>query len=129
MPQKSIKNYDIQIKVQPRFVERGTFEDSERYVFSYTITILNTGSVGSKLLSRYWHIRDGEERTEEVRGEGVVGEQPHLLPGEAFQYTSGAVLESPVGTMEGVYYMIADDGNHFEVNIPRFVLSASQYLH
>ncbi len=123
------QKYKIAISVDTTFLGRKSFEDGERFVFSYTITISNKGDVPATLLKRYWLIKDGDERVEEVRGDGVVGEQPYLLPGEAFRYTSGTFLESPVGTMEGHYHMIADDGNNFEAEIPRFHLTAQSYLH
>ena len=90
---------------------------------------VNRGSVTAQLISRHWYITDAEDRTEEVEGEGVVGEQPILKPGEGFRYTSGAVIETPVGTMHGTYQMIAEDGREFDATIPRFVLSAPRTLH
>ncbi len=129
MNSENTSKYSIHVSVATQFVERRKFEEGERYVFAYTITISNTGSMPAKLLNRYWLIRDGETRVEEVRGEGVVGEQPHLQPGEAFRYTSGTLLESPVGTMQGTYDMIADDGNAFEAQVPQFILTAEPYLH
>ncbi len=129
MDSEATPKYDFHIAVDTNFVERRRVEDGERYIFTYTITISNIGNVAAKLLRRYWLIHDGQERVEEVRGDGVVGEQPHLFPGQSFRYTSGTLLESPVGTMEGVYYMIADDGNNFEAKIPRFVLTANPFLH
>lgn len=129
MDSDSKPRYDMHIAVDTRFIEYRQFQDGNRYIFTYTITISNIGSVAAKLLKRYWLIHDGQERVEEVRGDGVVGEQPHLSPGEAFRYTSGTLLESPVGTMEGVYYMIGDDGTKFEAEIPRFVLTAEPFLH
>jgi len=98
-------------------------------VFAYTITLVNRGSVAAKLLSRRWIITDADNRTEEVEGEGVVGEQPTLKPGEGFRYTSGAVIETPVGTMHGSYKMLAEDGETFDTDIPQFVLSAPRVLH
>ena len=103
--------------------------DEDRYVFAYTITLVNRGSVAAKLLSRRWIITDSDNRTEEVEGEGVVGEQPTLKPGEGFRYTSGAVIETPVGTMHGSYKMLAEDGETFDTDIPEFVLSAPRVLH
>ena len=103
--------------------------EEDRYVFAYTITLVNRGSVAAKLLSRRWIITDADNRTEEVEGEGVVGEQPTLKPGEGFRYTSGAVIETPVGTMHGSYKMLAEDGETFDTDIPQFVLSAPRVLH
>ena len=98
-------------------------------MFAYTITLVNRGSFSAKLLSRRWIITDSDNRTEEVEGEGVVGEQPTLKPGEGFRYTSGAVIETPVGTMHGSYKMLAEDGETFDTDIPQFVLSAPRVLH
>ena len=103
--------------------------EEDRYVFAYTITLVNRGSVAAKLLSRRWIITDADNRSEEVEGEGVVGEQPTLKPGEGFRYTSGAVIETPVGTMHGSYKMLAEDGETFDTDIPQFVLSAPRVLH
>ena len=100
-----------------------------RYAFAYTITIRNDGAVPAKLLTRHWVITHGNGKVEEVRGPGVVGEHPHLAPGEAFEYTSGAVLDTPVGTMQGSYQMLADDGTAFDAPIPRFTLSVPRTLH
>jgi ApaG protein len=110
-------------------VEEHSEPDEDRYVFAYTVTLVNRGSVSAKLVSRHWTITDAEDHIEEVEGEGVVGEQPTLKPGEGFRYTSGAVIETPVGTMHGSYQMVAEDGQAFEANIPRFVLSAPRTLH
>ena len=98
-------------------------------VFAYTITLVNRGSVSAQLLSRHWVITDADSQVEEVRGDGVVGEQPVLKPGEGFRYTSGAVIETPVGTMQGSYQMVAADGQQFDAAIPEFVLSAPRTLH
>ncbi len=93
------------------------------YAFAYTITIRNTGTLPAKLLTRHWIITDADGEVQEVRGEGVVGEQPHLQPGEGFRYTSGAILDTPVGVMQGSYQMVADDGHHFEAPIAPFRLA------
>ncbi len=98
-------------------------------MFAYTVTIQNNGDVLAKLLTRHWVITDSNSKTQEVRGEGVVGEQPHLKPGEGFQYTSGTMLETPVGTMHGSYQMKADDGTKFDAEIELFTLSAPRVLH
>lgn len=121
--------YDFQISVATRFLEQREHKGRAQWVFAYTITITNIGTVGAKLLNRHWIIKDSESEPIHVHGEGVVGEQPHLMPGERFEYTSGTALESPVGTMEGAYEMVADDGQVFEVDIPQFVLSAPRTLH
>ena len=122
-------SYNIDIQVETSYVEEHSEPDEDRYVFAYTVTLVNRGSVSAKLVSRHWTITDAEDHIEEVEGEGVVGEQPTLKPGEGFRYTSGAVIETPVGTMHGSYLMVAEDGQAFEANIPRFVLSAPRTLH
>jgi ApaG protein len=101
----------------------------ERYVFAYTITIRNNGDTPAKLLTRHWVITDGHGKVQEVHGEGVVGEQPHIGPGDYFRYTSGTVLDTPVGTMEGSYQMLSDNGGHFDAPIPRFTLLQPHSLH
>ena len=99
------------------------------YAFAYTITIRNTGNIAAQLISRHWIIRDAEEHVQEVRGLGVVGHQPLLKPGERFEYTSGCVLTTPVGTMRGSYQMVAEDGTQFEAPIAEFVLTMPRVLH
>ena len=99
------------------------------FAFSYTVTIHNRGSIGARLLSRHWVITDANGLIREVRGDGVVGEQPHMRPGEGYEYTSGAVLETAVGTMHGSYQMVAEDGTRFDAEIPEFVLSIPRTLH
>lgn len=96
--------------------------DSERFCFAYRITVRNVGKVPARLLTRHWIITHGDGHVEEVQGEGVIGERPHLQPGEEFEYTSGAILRTPVGTMHGRYQMLADDGQTFYANIPVFRL-------
>jgi ApaG protein len=121
--------YEIEIRVETAFLEEDSAPDDERYVFSYTIRICNSGSVGARLLNRHWVITDANGKVQEVRGDGVVGEQPWLQPGECFEYTSGAILETSVGTMQGSYGMIGDDGIAFEANIPPFILAVPRTLH
>lgn len=121
--------YDISVEVDTAYVAEQSLPDAERYVFAYTITIRNTGSVAAKLLTRHWIITDANADVQEVRGEGVVGEQPHLQPGEAFRYTSAAVLKTPVGSMHGSYQMLADDGVRFDAPIAPFTLSYPRALH
>ena len=121
--------YSISVAVQTHFIDEQSAPAENRYVFAYTIRIANTGDVPAKLLTRHWVITDANGKVQEVRGDGVVGEQPHLQPGEDFHYTSGAVLETSVGTMRGSYQMIADDGTHFDAHIPAFVLSIPRTLH
>jgi ApaG protein len=114
-------NIKITVKVTP--IETQTIPFKSQYAFAYTITISNQGKVGSRLISRHWFIQDETGQIEEVIGEGVVGEQPHLLPNESFEYTSGAMIKTPTGTMKGKYNMISDTGEHFSVEIAEFVLS------
>ena len=121
--------YDIDVQVETAYVAEHSEPDEDRFVFAYTITLVNRGSVTAQLISRHWFITDADNRTEEVEGEGVVGEQPVLKPGEGFRYTSGAVIETPVGTMHGTYQMVAEDGRTFDATIPRFILSAPRTLH
>ena len=121
--------YDIDVSVETFYLEERSLPVENRFVFAYTITITNRGTKGAQLLRRHWIVTDSDERVQDVRGDGVVGEQPHLSPGESYQYTSGTVLETPVGTMQGSYQMIADDGTAFDAKIPLFVLSAKQTLH
>lgn len=121
--------YAIAIRVGTHFLDDDSVPENNRYVFAYTIRICNTGQVPARLLTRHWIITDGNGKVQEVRGEGVVGEQPWLSPGECFEYTSGAVLETSVGTMHGSYGMLADDGTRFEASIPRFTLAAPRTLH
>lgn len=113
----------ISVKVETSYLEDQSEPQSQRFVFGYTITIRNDGEVTAKLLTRHWIITDAEGRQQEVRGEGVVGEQPRLKPGQGFRYSSGAVLQTPVGAMQGSYQMLGDDGLHFEAPIPPFRLA------
>ena len=122
-------SYDIRIDIETTYVESESLPEEDRYVFAYTITIRNEGRVPAKLLSRHWVITDANGKVQEVRGEGVVGEQPHLKPGEGFQYTSGTMLETPMGTMSGTYQMLADDGATFDALIPEFLLTTPRTLH
>jgi ApaG protein len=118
----------IRIEVETRYLDSQSDPDDDRYAFAYTITIRNEGAVAARLVSRHWIITDASGKTEHVRGAGVVGEQPHLRPGESFQYTSGAVLHTPVGTMHGSYQMIGDDGEPFDAPISPFRLSVPGVL-
>ena len=127
--QQKATPYAIEVEVDPRFLEDQSEPEAGRYVFAYTIRIRNRGSVAARLVARHWRITDGNGRTEEVHGDGVVGEQPHLQPGEGFEYTSGAILETAVGTMHGSYQMLADDGRRFDAPIAPFTLSIPRTLH
>jgi len=119
----------ILVEAAPHFIAEQSAPDEDRYVFAYTITITNAGEQPAKLLSRHWLITDANGKMQEVRGDGVVGEQPYLKPGESFCYTSGAILETPVGTMQGSYTLRADDGVNFDTSIPKFTLSIPRTLH
>ncbi len=119
----------IDIEVETHYLEEQSIPDQDRYVFTYTITISNSGKVPAKLLRRHWIITDSEGNTQEVRGEGVVGEQPDIAPGDRYRYTSGTILETPVGTMQGSYTMRSDDGLEFDADIPVFTLAIPHILH
>jgi ApaG protein len=122
-------SHNIVVEVESNYVEGQSEPNDERYVFSYTITIRNEGGQPARLLSRHWIITDANGNIQEVKGEGVVGEQPHLNPGEGFQYTSGAMISTPVGSMRGTYQMVADDGDEFDAEIPAFTLAIPRTLH
>lgn len=117
------------VQVQSAWIPSQSVPEEERYVFAYTITIRNLGRTAVQLLSRYWLITNGNGRETEVQGEGVVGEQPHIQPGSEFQYTSGAVIETPMGTMQGHYEMIDSAGEAFQVEIPVFRLAVASHIH
>jgi ApaG protein len=121
--------YEFSVNVRPQYLVEHSDPNEEKYVFAYTVTIRNTGEHTAQLISRHWIITDGNNAVEEVRGAGVVGEQPVLKPGEAFEYTSGCPLPTPVGSMRGSYQCVADDGTAFEAPIPEFVLSTPRTLH
>ena len=123
------KPYDIAISVDMRFLDDQSAPAENRYAFAYTITIANHGSVGARLLSLHWIITGANGKVHEVRGDGVVGEQPWMRPGGGFEYTSGAVIETELGTMRGSYQMVADDGTQFDAMIPTFVLTTPRTLH
>lgn len=122
-------DYALEISVATRFLDDESDPGEDRYVFAYTIRIRNLGKLPAQLINRHWVITDANGKVEEVRGEGVVGEQPRLEPGEQFTYTSGAVLETAVGTMQGSYDMSGDDGTRFDAPIPPFTLSVPRTLH
>ncbi|QNU14622.1 Co2+/Mg2+ efflux protein ApaG [Thermomonas sp. XSG] len=125
----SSNDYQFDIDVDTRFLDEQSAPEEDRYVFAYTIHIRNQGKVPARLLGRHWLITDGNGKVREVVGEGVVGEQPWLRPGEGFEYTSGAVLETDIGTMRGSYDVLADDGTRFAAPIPAFTLSVPRTLH
>ncbi|MCH2222349.1 MAG: Co2+/Mg2+ efflux protein ApaG [Dechloromonas sp.] len=121
--------YRIEVHPMPQFIPDQSDPENDRYVFAYTITIRNVGQVPAQLVSRHWIITDANNHVQEVRGLGVVGQQPLLQPGESYQYTSGSSLTTPIGTMKGSYQMVAEDGTHFEAEIPEFVLAIPRALH
>ena len=123
------KKYDITVATRTAFIPDQSDVDNSRYVFAYTITITNSGTVPAQLVSRHWIITDANNQVQEVRGQGVVGEQPLLRPNESFQYTSGTAIATPVGTMRGSYQMVAEDGVQFDAPIPEFTLSMPRVLH
>ena len=124
-----MQRHAIKVLAQSQFQPEQSDPGDGRYVFSYTITIENAGSEPARLIDRHWIITDADGRVQEVRGEGVVGEQPHLKPGERFRYVSGTVLPTPVGSMHGSYGMVADDGTRFAAEIPAFSLASLARLH
>ncbi|MHB0973988.1 MAG: Co2+/Mg2+ efflux protein ApaG [Thiobacillus sp.] len=123
------KKYQISVSVNTAYLAEQSDPSADRYVFAYTITIANSGTVAAQLISRHWIITDAENVVQEVKGLGVVGEQPLLRPGESFEYTSGTAMATPVGTMRGTYQMVAEDGNKFEAEIPLFTLAMPRVLH
>ena len=122
-------NFNFRIQVATNYISEQSEPESGRYVFAYTITIANTGEIPARLMSRHWIITDANGKVKEVSGDGVVGEQPHLNPGEEFRYSSGAVLETPVGAMQGLYRMQADNGVSFDAPIAPFTLAVPGVLH
>ncbi|MDO8931165.1 MAG: Co2+/Mg2+ efflux protein ApaG [Rhodocyclaceae bacterium] len=123
------KKYAVEVVVQTRYLSDQSEPAAGRHVFTYTVGITNTGTVPAQLISRHWIITDADGAVQEVRGLGVVGNQPLLQPGQSFEYTSGCALATPVGTMKGSYQMTAEDGVQFEAEIPEFVLSMPRTLH
>ena len=125
----SEKKYNIEVRSAPEFIADQSDVENDHFVFAYTMTIRNTGTVPAQLIARHWIITDAEDKVQEVRGLGVVGHQPLLQPGESFEYTSGCALPTPVGTMRGSYRMVAIDGCEFDAPIERFTLSVPRTLH
>ena len=125
----SKKQCDIRIHVETDYIDDQSEPDADRYVFAYTITISNNGEMPATLMSRHWIITDANGKVQEVNGDGVVGEQPYLQPGERFRYSSGAVLETPVGAMQGMYRMVTDTGSSFDAPIEPFTLAVPGLLH
>lgn len=121
--------YEFSVSVRPQFMPDHSQPEEQNFMFAYTVTIRNTGEAPAQLISRHWIITDANSKVEEVKGLGVVGEQPTLQPGQAFEYTSGCPLATPVGSMRGTYHCVGDDGTRFEATIPEFVLSMPRTLH
>ena len=123
------KDHEVTVGAHTQYLAEQSDESASRYVFAYTFTIRNAGSIAAQLISRHWIITDAQGLVQEVRGLGVVGAQPLLQPGESFEYTSGASIATPVGTMKGSYQMLGQDGTRFEAQIPEFTLSVPRVLH
>lgn len=121
-------DYNIKVTVNSQYIEAESNPEANRFVFAYTVRIENQGNIGAKLISRHWIITDANNRTQEVKGKGVIGEQPYLKPGESFEYTSGTMMETPVGSMHGSYQMIANDDTEFDAPIQPFTLALPQIL-
>jgi ApaG protein len=121
--------YEITVTAETQYVPDQSNESQSRFVFAYTITLVNTGSVPAQLISRHWIITDSSNQVQEVRGLGVVGAQPLIKPGETYRYSSGTAIATPVGTMRGSYQMVAEDGTTFDAPIPQFTLSMPRVLH
>jgi ApaG protein len=126
---ESDKKYEVSVSAETEYISDQSDEAKDRYVFSYTINIRNTGTIPAQLIGRHWIITDAHNHVQEVRGLGVVGAQPLLKPGENFTYTSGTALNTSVGTMRGSYQMVAEDGTQFDAPIPEFTLSVPRVLH
>jgi len=126
---ESDKKYAVSVSTETQYIADQSDEAKDHYVFAYTVTIRNSGSMPAQLISRHWIITDSRNEVQEVRGLGVVGAQPLLKPGEHFEYTSGTALATPVGTMSGSYQMVAEDGTQFDAPIPEFTLSVPRVLH
>lgn len=124
-----ILNKSIDVSVETQYIKEQSKPDQDFYVFSYTITITNNGIEAAQLMTRHWLIKDSNSKSQEVRGDGVVGEQPILKPGESFVYTSGTMIETPVGTMRGSYGMVGENGNSFDATINEFILATPRVLH
>lgn len=125
----TMATYEMKVTVATQYLAEQSDPDQGSHVFAYTITIKNTGTVATQLISRHWIIADANNHVEEVQGLGVVGHQPFLAPGQSFEYTSGSSLKTPQGSMKGSYFCVAEDGHRFEADIPEFVLSLPRTLH
>ena len=121
-------DYKINVTVDSQYIEAESNPEANRYVFAYTVNISNLGNIGAKLISRHWIITDANSRVQEVKGKGVIGEQPYLKPNEFFEYTSGTMIETPVGSMQGSYQMLANDNHYFDAIIEPFSLALPRIL-
>ena len=119
----------IEINVETTYLSNESNPDQNKFYFLYTVLIKNNSKKNAKLLSRHWIITDDNGKIQDVKGEGVIGEQPDIKPGEEFQYTSGTMIETSLGTMKGSYQMIDDEDNYFDATIPEFVLSTPRIIH
>jgi ApaG protein len=117
------------VEVTPRYLEEQSDPSRSQYVFAYTVRIRNTGTAAAQVISRHWVITDGDEKTQEVRGLGIVGEQPLIAAGDMYEYTSGCPLNTPFGTMKGSYHCVGENGVPFDVDIPEFILTLPRTLH
>jgi ApaG protein len=126
---QELPKYSVTVTAQAFFLPDQSDEENDQYVFAYTIRIVNTGTMAAKLLTRHWIITDADNQVQEVKGVGVVGEQPELSPGQSFEYTSGSSLSTSVGTMRGTYHLKAEDGTKFDATIPEFTLSVPRVIH
>ncbi|PKO44560.1 MAG: Co2+/Mg2+ efflux protein ApaG [Betaproteobacteria bacterium HGW-Betaproteobacteria-22] len=125
----SAKRYACTVKVEVTFIPEQSDVEHNRYVFAYHVTIVNTGSMSAQLVSRHWLITEADGQRQEVKGLGVVGAQPFIKPNESYEYTSGTVINTPMGKMQGSYQMVAEDGTHFDAEIAPFALSMPRVLH
>ncbi len=124
-----LDTHHVTVDVATQYISSQSSPEANRYVFTYTITIRNQGTAAARLMNRHWLITDANGKTQEVRGEGVIGKQPYLPPGQAYEYTSGTAIETPVGSMEGDYEMVADDGVRFLAPVAAFSLSIPHMIH
>ena len=124
-----LKPFELSVAVEPRYLADQSSPAKQQYVFAYTVRITNTGERPAQVISRHWVITDGDQGEQNVRGLGVVGQQPLLAPGETFEYTSGCPLTTAVGTMRGSYHCVGENGVPFDVEIPEFVLAMPRTLH
>ena len=120
---------NISISINSTYLQQESDPKNNKFYFLYTVSIINNGSIGAKLLSRHWIIEDSNGKVQHVKGEGVVGDQPYMSPGEEYQYTSGTILETSFGIMKGSYQMINDSENYFDAEIPEFILSTPRIIH